>query len=149
MSAAVDAVSVCIGCGLCCDGTVVSHLAVADESDLGAPLLALGVEVIVAADPPVFELPCPAVAGGVCTVHDLHRPRACAQFECSVSRDVLDGRMSTDEARAVIAEAVALRERVRGGECDPADLEDLLDRRFRWWSAPTVPPMRPGPPSGS
>jgi uncharacterized cysteine cluster protein YcgN (CxxCxxCC family) len=32
--------SICIGCGLCCDGAVVSHLAVRDESDLGAPLLA-------------------------------------------------------------------------------------------------------------
>lgn len=129
-----DATSVCIGCGLCCDGTVVSHLAVADASDLGAPLAALGVEVIAAADPPVFALPCPAVVDGVCTVHDLHRPHACGQFECAVSRSVLDGSMSTGEAGRVIAHARDLVERVRSGDERDEVLQEFLDRRFRWWA---------------
>lgn len=126
--------SVCIGCGLCCDGTVVSHLAVADESDLGLPLVALGVEILGAADPPVFALPCPAVVDGLCSVHDLHRPRACAQFECTVSRSVIDGSMTIEEARSVIAAARGLRESRRRGSCTDGELEAFLDRHFRWWS---------------
>lgn len=135
------AASICIGCGLCCDGTVVTHLAVADESDLGAPLRMLGVEVEVAAEPPSFALPCPAVADGRCTIHDLHRPSACAQFECRVSAAVLDGSMTIGSARAIIARAFALRDEVVAGRRAPDDLEQFLDREFRWWvGAGSVPP---------
>jgi hypothetical protein len=60
--------SICVGCGLCCDGTILSHLAVADESDLGWPLRMLGVELIVQSEPPVFALRPAVVDGGApCT----------------------------------------------------------------------------------
>ena len=121
-----DEPSICIGCGLCCDGTVVSHLAVSDESDLGAPLRALGVELIVVSDPPVFELPCPAVDDGVCTVFDRHRPRACAQFECAVLRDHDSGAIDRPEALSRID---ALRR--ASDQADGAAVESLLDRWFR------------------
>src|SRR4051794_33883927 len=68
--------SICVGCGLCCDGTLFSHLGVVDESDLGLPLQALGVSLIVEADPPVFALPCPAFDGCACSIYGLHRPSA-------------------------------------------------------------------------
>jgi uncharacterized protein len=126
-----EADSICIGCGLCCDGTVLTHLAVSDESDLGAPLRALGIELIAAAEPPVFELPCPAVAGGVCTIHHLHRPRACAQFECDLSRRVLDGDVDAGAARMIIAETLQLRERVARGAADRGLLQNRLRSHFR------------------
>ena len=123
--------SICIGCGLCCDGTLLSHLAVSDESDLGMPLRALGVELIAVAEPPVFELPCPAVEHGTCTIHHLHRPRACSQFECSLSRAVLDGQIDPDAARVVIARTLVVRDEVRDGQSPRTDLDQLLDRHFR------------------
>jgi hypothetical protein len=123
--------SICIGCGLCCDGTLLSHLAVSDESDLGMPLRAMGVELIAVAEPPVFELPCPAVEHGTCTIHHLHRPRACCQFECSLSRAVLDGEIDPDAARAVIAGTLEVRAAVGDGHRPRADLDQLLDRHFR------------------
>ena len=103
--------SICVGCGLCCDGTVVSHLAVSDESDLGIPLRGLGVELIYEADPPVFALPCPAVAAGECTIYGLHRPHACHTYECALSSAVLNGERSPVEARLIIAEVIAARSR--------------------------------------
>ncbi len=123
--------SICVGCGLCCDGTLLSHLAVSDESDLGMPLRALGVQLIAVAEPPVFELPCPAVEHGTCTIHHLHRPRACSQFECSLSRAVLDGESEPDAARAVIARTLVVRAEVGDGRRPRADLDHLLDRHFR------------------
>lgn len=123
--------SVCVGCGLCCDGTLLRYLAVSDESDLGRPLRALGVELITAADPPVFELPCPAVARGVCTIHHLHRPHACAQFECALSRAVLEGASSSDDARSVIRDTLVIRSEVDAGVRPRSDLEQMLDRHFR------------------
>jgi hypothetical protein len=120
---------VCLGCGLCCDGTLLTHLAVADESDLGAPLKALGVEVIVEADPPVFALPCPAAVGGECGVYDLHRPGACEQFECALVRAVASRSLSVEEARSVVADTLELRDRVNAG----LDGDDALDRRITTW----------------
>jgi uncharacterized protein len=123
--------SICVGCGLCCDGTVVSHLAVADESDLGQPLRILGVELIVTSDPPVFALPCPAVRDGVCTVYHQHRPSACAQFACRLLAGVEEGRIDEGDARATIRDARALRDRVRAGLAPASDLEVEIDRHFR------------------
>jgi Fe-S-cluster containining protein len=131
MSASDESIeSICIGCGLCCDGTVVSHLAVRDESDLGAPLLALGVEIIAAADPPVFELPCPALCDGVCTIHSLHRPSACAQFECALSRSVLNGDVNAVDARLVIAGAFRLRQDVSSGVLDQHVFDEFVAVNF-------------------
>lgn len=123
--------SICVGCGLCCDGTLFSHLGVIDESDLGMPLQALGVSVIVEADPPVFALPCAAFDGHACSIYALHRPRACGWFECDVSTAVMAGRMSRAEARAIIDDTRALRDRVRAGEAPEAELHAAVDRHFR------------------
>jgi uncharacterized protein len=131
--------SVCVGCGLCCDGTVLSHLAVADDSDLGLPLVALGAEVLVVADPPVFALPCPAVDHGVCTIYELHRPHACSQFECDLSRDVASGARTRAEADAVIARARALRQAVADGSASEDELRDHVRRYFRRPSGTPAP----------
>lgn len=126
-----DPGSICIGCGLCCDGTVLSHLAVSDDSDLGQPLAALGVSVIVEADPPVFALPCPAFDGTCCSVHDLHRPRACGLFECDLLQAVSAGELDADEARSVIGATKSLRDRVRAGAAPDAELRGAVRRHFR------------------
>ncbi len=123
--------SICVGCGLCCDGTLLSHLAVSDESDLGMPLRAMGVSLLFAADPPVFELPCPAVETGVCTIHHLHRPHACSLYECALSRSVIAGDVDADTARAIITTTLATRRRVGEGGAGPEELESLLDTHFR------------------
>lgn len=114
---------ICIGCGLCCGGALLSHVALCDETDLRLPLRALGVEVIVSTEPPCFELPCPALHEGVCTVY-AHRPAACREFECSLLRRVQVGEVSELVARRVIEEALALRDL-----SDP-DFEPYVERWF-------------------
>ncbi len=131
MATDVDPPSICLGCGLCCDGTLLDHVAVSDPSDLGAPLTALGVTLIVQADPPVFALPCPAVCDGVCTIHHLHRPAACGEFTCALLDEVEAGVRSREEASAVIAETLRLRNEVAAGLAPRSVLEDRLDRSFR------------------
>lgn len=122
---------ICVGCGLCCDGTLFSHIAALDDGDLGLPLRSLGVELIYEADPPAFALPCPAVADGVCTIYDLHRPRACREFECDVCRGVVEGRLAVEDARAIIARTAAVRDEVRAGRADASELRRLVHAHFR------------------
>ena len=121
---AADA-SICIGCGLCCDGTLLSYLAVSDDSDLGLPLRVLGVELIYEADPPVFALPCPAVRDGCCTVFDAHRPHACSQFACRLLLAHEAGEVERTTARRAIVDARDAQRR------DQVALDALLDRWFR------------------
>jgi hypothetical protein len=122
--------SICLGCGLCCDGTVVTHLAVSDESDLGLPLRGLGVELIYEADPPVFALPCPAVAAGECTIYELHRPHACHAYECALSTSVLNGERSPVEARRIIAEVLDARSRSGSDPGAERRVADLVAEYF-------------------
>jgi hypothetical protein len=89
------------------------------------------VEIIAAADPPVFELPCPAVCDGVCTIHSLHRPSACAQFECSLSQGVLDGRVAFEEAQMLISATLTLRDAYRNGSVNTEVFEQHVDSVFR------------------
>ena len=96
--------SICVGCGLCCDGTLFSHLTTLDETDLGMPLRMLGVEIIVEADPPVFALPCPAVAEGRCTIYE-KRFDICRSFRCALLRSYQAGEIDGDQARSKVERA--------------------------------------------
>jgi hypothetical protein len=126
-----DEPSICIGCGLCCDGVLFEYLAVSDETDLGWPLRSLGVEIIVEAEPPVFALPCPALHEGTCTVFHQHRPRACEQFACDLLVAERAGHVTRADALAAIAETLALRDAVRRGACEPDSLTAAVRRHFR------------------
>jgi uncharacterized protein len=127
----VDDDNVCLGCGLCCDGTLFSHLGVLDEQDLGLPLRQLGVRLIVESDPPAFELPCPALADGACTIYHQGRPRACSWFVCDLADAVAAGRTAPADARATIASTKALRDRVAAGEVPEQVLRDQVVAHFR------------------
>jgi TolB-like protein len=71
------------------------------------------------------------VCDGVCTIHSLHRPSACAQFECSLSQGVLDGKVSLEEARIVISATLALRDAYRKGSVKAEVFEQHVDSVFR------------------
>jgi uncharacterized protein len=123
--------TVCLGCGLCCDGTLFSHLGVLDEQDLGFPLRQLGVQLIVEADPPAFELPCPALADGACTIYHQGRPQACSWFVCDLAAAVAEGRTAPAAARATIAATQELRDRVRAGDASEEALREQVVAHFR------------------
>jgi uncharacterized protein len=134
--------SLCVGCGLCCDGTLFSHLAALGEDDLGLPLRLLGVRLIVEADPPAFALPCPAVADGRCTVYDRHRPRACHEFNCDLVHAVEAGTLTPAAAREVIAATRTLRDRVRAGDAPAAALDAEVEAHFLRSRRAAVPGSR-------
>ncbi len=111
----------CYDCGLCCDGTLFSSVAldaqgIATAREHRLPLL----ETV---DALKFELPCPALRGVLCGIYE-ERPETCADFSCEVLVAVDEGDLSFEDARAIIDRTRSLSLRIRAVIGDTP-----------WWSA--------------
>ena len=99
-----DAGSLCVSCGLCCDGTLFNRAKTSFEE---APRVrSHGLEVY--PDETHFALPCPRLDGTACTIY-ADRFRVCRTFRCKLLRGVDAGEISLDRATALVAEAKRLR----------------------------------------
>jgi len=91
----------CLKCGLCCDGTLFTHVALTAEEQQRLPSLG-----------GVIRQRCPALGGDLkCSVY-AERPKGCSRFVCMLGRALEDGELRFDEALALVREARALRERI-------------------------------------
>lgn len=120
--------SICIGCGLCCDGTLHATAKVQP-----------GDETIVAAAPLVieeeggrrfFRQPCPHFSCGSCTVYG-QRPPVCRTYQCALLLKVESGEVSKPDARETIASAKKLVAAVRAidpSAITPAQRSALSER---------------------
>lgn len=102
--------SICVGCGLCCDGSMfhATDLAPHDER---LPLEALGAVFVIDEVSTRFEQPCPAQMGGCCTVYE-QRPTRCRSYDCALVHQLNANAISEAEAQAIVAQAVVVRSRV-------------------------------------
>ena len=97
--------SICVGCGLCCDGTLHPQTNVAaDEIEAtrsaGLPLQENEGTV-------TFRQPCPMFLGNCCSIYSM-RPPVCRRYRCALLKNVEAGRISSKLAREKIATAKAL-----------------------------------------
>jgi uncharacterized protein len=108
--------ALCTACGMCCDGTLFSFVAI--SSDEGRAVKALGVEV--RDDAGRLRLPqrCSALEGCKCTVY-AQRPFVCRRFDCLLARSLKEKELPLDDALAIVTQA---RERLNR-------LDGLLPRR--------------------
>ena len=100
--------SPCVGCGLCCDGTLFSRAKVR----LGEQkrLSALGFSFFPQGDADWFSQPCVAATEGRCAIYAA-RPHTCRAYSCALLDKVDAGGVPPIEARATIARAFVLIER--------------------------------------
>lgn len=117
--------TLCLRCGLCCDGTLFTHVPLR-RSEV-EPLKALGLPVGERADG-VSMLPqrCAALEGRTCTAYAA-RPEGCRRYHCHLYTALAEGEVSLEEALAVVDGAHALR---ADAEKEP-ELQRYLDRHFR------------------
>lgn len=106
-----DADNICLDCALCCDGTLFTSVPVADADDR-EPLAASGVFLMKIEDRTTFRLPCPATAGGCCSIYE-RRPAVCREVSCLLRLRYDAGLVSFAEARSRIAEGKEFRDRIR------------------------------------
>ena len=90
----------CLECGMCCDGTLFTHVALKpDEAKR------IGIDGVI-------RQPCPQLgADRKCGVY-AQRPRGCSTFVCMLGRALEDGEVGFDEALGLVREGQALRLRI-------------------------------------
>ena len=92
--------SICVSCGMCCDGTLFSKAVVRGQAD-EALALSLGLETFQVESTLYFRLPCHHFKG-CCTVYDQARPHTCGAYFCKPLRMVKQGVLALDMARETI-----------------------------------------------
>lgn len=109
----------CQACGLCCSGTLSSY---ADINRKQADALK-GTSVKPYKNDKgklVFDLPCSALSGTRCTIYD-KRPSVCSTYLCDLTRSVMNGSTSLEDA----SEAVAIMKAKRVWLLENAPLDVL------------------------
>lgn len=98
--------TLCRGCGLCCDGSLFSHVGLEPEDV--AKLKALGIPTrTLRSGTEVLPQKCCALKGRDCQIY-LDRPKSCAAYQCLLA-DALDAKEVTlEEAQATVVKAQRL-----------------------------------------
>jgi uncharacterized protein len=102
--------SLCLDCGLCCDGTMHSTVAL-EHGDDRSVLLRSGFHLLLFEEEARFEQPCRAF-DTKCTIYD-DRPSLCRSYRCALLRKVDTGESTDSDARELVSAAIELRDRVR------------------------------------
>jgi uncharacterized protein len=127
--------SLCLECGLCCNGVIFADVQLMPEDD-PARLKSIGLPV--APDSKSrernlkFPQPCAAFDGCRCRIY-AERPKYCREFECLLLQSVNTGRIDTEAARRIIRSARLRSDKVRKllRELGDTDEHVALSLRFR------------------
>lgn len=130
----VLAQSLCLACGLCCDGTLFAYVAL-DAEEAVIPLEASGIRIVVDGDVRKFKQPCVAHKCLVCTVY-ADRPLGCRSFQCSLLKRFEKGEITQEEAMRIIRAAKSTKDDVkRQLSAGYGNNEGSLEEHFqRLWS---------------
>ena len=106
--------SLCLQCGLCCNGVIFADVKLQPGDDpvrlqsIGLPISTPGS----AFRTPHFPQPCAALDGCRCRIYS-DRPTYCRQFDCLLLKSVKEGRSQTSDALSTILTARQRAEKVR------------------------------------
>jgi len=106
-----DATTLCLACGICCEGVLHNH-AVAAPEELER-IARLGIGLHEKREYPAFALPCPCHVDRCCTVYD-QRPKACGVYKCSLLQAAQEGKRSFSEAHRIVEQVREVLGRIYG-----------------------------------
>jgi hypothetical protein len=98
--------SLCLSCGLCCNGTLFDTVPLAPYDDT-ASLHAAGITDELADGVRRFQQPCSCHDGEECRVY-AYRPAACRNYACDLLKRVRAGTIDDAEARRIIDKVIRL-----------------------------------------
>ena len=122
--------SLCLECGLCCDGTLFQDVRLRPGETPG-PLKARGLPLVRRQKQYGFDQPCPALRGLRCEVYAI-RPGHCQAFECLLFQSARCGEITLSSARSRIRTTLNQLERIHSFFHRLGDRNDgtALRRRF-------------------
>lgn len=97
--------NICVGCGLCCGGTLHGTAVVLPDDE--ATVAAAKLEIADEGKRRVFRLPCPHLRSGSCSIYET-RPGVCRTYRCALLINVESGNLSALAAREKIEAAKRL-----------------------------------------
>ncbi len=104
--------SICVGCGICCDGTLFRTAALLDSDDT-VPLESAKVTLVTRpSGERAISLPCSAFKEKCCSIYDV-RPHICRAYKCQLLQGYEAGDVSYEDASDLIAATLALRDLVK------------------------------------
>jgi uncharacterized protein len=107
-----DLSSICISCGMCCDGTLFSRAKIWNDEDEQLAK-SLDLDVFTHTDEvKYFKLPCHHFKS-CCTIYDQPRPITCSKFFCVPLKKCNAGELTFEKANEIINLTVKLRNEIR------------------------------------
>jgi len=101
---------ICIICGFCCDGTLFlhAHLSPGERGQLPEKIE----ENSYSKDgKDYFRLPCHYFEGK-CKIYDKKKAEVCSEYRCQLLKDFAEGKITLDEAQAIVREALNMRSEI-------------------------------------
>ena len=125
---APDANSICLECGLCCNGVIFADVRL-QPGDNARLLQSLGLKFT---SNRKFAQPCTAFAGCKCNIYS-DRPTYCREFECLLLKSVQAGQTKPAEAIRTIRSTLQRVKKVKRllEQLGDADDSVALSKRFR------------------
>ncbi len=128
-----DANSLCLECGLCCNGVIFADVQLRPKDD-AARLRALGLAFAKKSKAGIekFRQPCTAFNGCKCNIYS-ERPVYCRQFECLLLKSVKAGEVKFADARRLVRSALKRAEKVKRFLRQLGDNDETLalNKRFQ------------------
>lgn len=123
-----DPIQLCRRCGLCCDGSLFSHVSLSDEEARGLGENLASVRIRETGSGKQLVQACGALVADACSVYAC-RPAACASYECNLLKAAAAGEVELEEAAQVVddlkREITDLAMAVLGGDSVPASLQEI------------------------
>jgi hypothetical protein len=123
--------SLCLACGLCCNGVLFKDVELQPD-DVSSVLLGHGLQLTRRAGIQRLAQPCQALEGCSCRIYP-ERPARCRQFECLLFKSVAGGQTTLGQALRIVQRARRQAARVRQLLAQLGDRDDSvpLSVRFR------------------
>jgi len=103
--------SLCLSCGLCCDGTLFSSVPLKQDDEI-TPLKTVGINIVSDSDSNSFKLPCAAHQNRTCIVY-ANRPLSCKTYKCELLKRFERDDISHEAALKLINKIVSLKNEVK------------------------------------
>jgi hypothetical protein len=140
-SMASSSQSLCLACGLCCDGTIFSSVPLKPSDDI-TPLKTVGIDIVSDSDANrLFTLPCAAHKNCTCTVY-ANRPQLCRTYKCKLLKRFERNEIPHEAALRIINKIVSLKNEVSAlalaASTNIQSKEEVTLLMKRWWGMSSI-----------